>query len=227
MISLYPIPHQSVNRKGASFKTSLIHLVIELYSSVLNKLSYYMQLCTEMAYELPKHFNNSIKYTYNFLLSNYPLFKQFHISKKYLSDKLNLQARQIERYFLKLETNEYLRRVYDTIELEHRKNGNSLFLILTPPVKLTFRAKFEELYQPIISRGTSITASFTNVHSTTSDDYYSDREFRYFLCNEQQDGYIDLLKNLKPDDPVYFESEIKLNKQGKQFLDKIINIREV
>ncbi len=93
-----------------------------------------MQLYTEIGYELPKHFNNSIRYTYNFLLSKYPSFKRFPLSKKELSNKLNLRSRQIEYQFSKLENCGFLERSYDTMETEERKIGNALFLTLTPPI---------------------------------------------------------------------------------------------
>jgi len=221
MIPLYPIHHQSVKQKGTTFKTSLILLSIEIYSLILNILGKYMYQFNILSF--PSHFNHSVKWTYNFLLSNYPLFESFHIKKPDLAKRVGIGVRQLERHLKIIDQAQLIQRDYDTIETEERKIGNGLYLTLTPPTKLTFNAKFDEIEEINHKCGhTTTMIRFRDIYSIDDEDI----SLNYTWHDNPKPKELPLLKSLESGDRVYFEAEVKLNEQGKQWLDKIKNIRE-
>lgn len=226
MISLYPIHYQSVKQKGRQFISSLILLSIEIYL-LINKFTgnYCMMLQSNINQTLVSlGLSKSQIFSYNTLLSEYPINQKFHTYPiERLEEKLKLKTRQFRTHLSIFCDLGLVKKEYHTLQLEEREIGNILYLTITPPVELTFNAKFDVIEETTHERGyTTTIVRFSDIFAIDEDI-----SFKHTWHNSRiEDNEITLLKSLESGDPVYFEAEVKLGKQGKQWLDKIKNIRE-
>lgn len=225
MNSLYIHSYQAVNKKDTTFKTSLILFSIEVYSLILNILGKCMHQYANFCY--PKHFNKSEKWTYSFLISEYPLFEPIHVEKKHLAEKLDIGIRQLERHFKKIEDAKLIQRDYETIDTTDRKIGNCLILTITPQKtkaetmdNMTFFAEFEEIEEETHRFGTTKRARFKNVYNIAQTIYLS----RTWLDLKPEDFNSRALAEIEEGEQVCFQTKVIKTEKG-YYLKSIHNIR--
>jgi len=139
-----------VKTKGASFMTSLIlfpFLLHLLDSKILMKITliYLMSLNKSELIKInlllrklqkKKIITKAVRLAYWDLVNEVQHFGKFHIFKTKLSDLLEVQCRQIERYLLYLEEIGLVFRDYTTHNAKDRDFGNSLYLTLIHPKEI-------------------------------------------------------------------------------------------
>lgn len=230
---LYNYPFQAVNKKDATFATSLILFLVEVYSFILNNLREYM-LQQSLALSFANDFNASEKWTYTFLTSKYPTFKKVHVEKDSLSKELNLGTRQLERHLQKLENAGLLQKSYATIKTVKRKIGNVLHLTLTPkktvakiiPPETMEDMTFFALYVKTRERSDE---DFGVLKCAVFRDVYNIQDtirFKYAFCDyEDDDLNARALNKLNEGSYVVFKGSIRKTDKGEYFLYLIRNIQ--
>ena len=139
-----------VNKKGASFLTSLIQLYFLIQLFIQKKLInlsviFIMSLNKSELIKIDlilkklqkkKIISIVVRLAFWDLINEVQHFGKFHITKTKLSELLEVQFRQIERYLLHLEEIGLVFRDYTTHNINDREVGNSLYLTLIHPKEI-------------------------------------------------------------------------------------------